>query len=645
MNKSPRLTTALVAVGGSLAAVPVAALELADIKVRSTLGQPLRASITYALAPNEQIDDTCVSIVSGPTSGGLPSVRDASVVVTNGVIAITGKAAMREPLASMRVAIRCPYTPHLTREYMLFVDPSETLPAPVAQAAASRPATQAQRPTMRTTTAATIGEPIAIAGRYRVQPGDTLSGIAQRIADRPVGLWPAANAIFAANPDAFLDGNINKLKAGAWLDIPDLGSGATLTVAPAAEPAPVETTPAPTVTTYTPEELSEPAPPAEQEPVSILDPAFSAGPATSAAEETTLPTEPVVDELQPGDIVTQPIATVTDNSVVIPDTELEGPATTSAAPNGSMAIIRTPEPAEDVGTSWLAWIVGGGIALISALLAFGWFRGRFGSTPIAPAVAEPEPRRRATDTQRVEAIGDVDYDLEDDSPTAENLALDADLVTGTGLEEGSAVDVTEEFAFASTTNIDLELPDERASQPDRPETDIIPPLNINPESILESEVLPEDADDYDMSVIVDATKVPDPADVTERDLEAVEVPDTDDSLIKDEYTLSQEADYKILEQDYEDELTATQRLNEEILRAAEDLASNLGEDGDEITREMSTATVYELDATAQMQGQNDDDADGDDTGISLTVNLEADDKTVEMTDDKTVEMPKRGKAG
>ena len=59
----------------------------------------------------------------------------------------------------------------------------------------------------------------------------------------------------------------------------------------------------------------------------------------------------------------------------------------------------------------------------------------------------------------------------------------------------------------------------------------------------------------------------------------------------------------ILEQDYEDELTATQRLNEEIRRAAEDLASSME---DEETKEMSMATVHELDVTVQMHGQNDD---------------------------------------
>ncbi|MDH5455521.1 MAG: hypothetical protein OEY37_05565, partial [Gammaproteobacteria bacterium] len=43
----------LVALGGGLAATPAAALELGELTVQSSLGQPLRASIAYALAPNE----------------------------------------------------------------------------------------------------------------------------------------------------------------------------------------------------------------------------------------------------------------------------------------------------------------------------------------------------------------------------------------------------------------------------------------------------------------------------------------------------------------------------------------------------------------------------------------------------------------
>jgi len=650
VNKSSRLRTAIVAVSGGLAAVPAGALELGDVKIHSTLGQPLRASITYALAPNEQLADTCVSIVSSPASNGLPAVSTGSIIVTDGVIAITGTAAHSEPLASMRIAIRCPYTPQLTREYMLFVDPAQTLSAPVAQERAPTVA-EPQQVVRAPATAAraepiATAEPITIAGRYRVQPGDSLSRIAERIENRPVGLWPAVNAIFAANPDAFIDGDINRLKAGTWLDIPDFGSGEALIIAPAmagqAAPAVATVEPdqvaEPAATAYAPAALGEPTAAAEQEPVSILEQRFETAQTTPARPVSG----EVAEELEPGDVVIAPLESVADETIVIPDTALEAPVASSDEPNVPTAIIRAPASAETNSTGWLAWLAGG-VALLAGLFAFGWLRSRFGSTPVGAIAAEPGARRRSTDTQRVEAIGAIDHDLGDNSPTGENLALDADLIMGTGFEDGSSVDMTEAFAFASTTELDIELPEEMSSTPEEHETDIIPPLNIDPESILESEVLPDQDDDYDMSMIVDATKMPDPAEVTERDLEAIEVPDSDETLEHGDYTLSQEVDYKILEQDYQDELTATQRLNEEIRKAAETLATSM-EDNEEDTREMSMATVFELDVTAQMPSQNDDLADDDDTGVNPTVNLEAEDKTVEMTDDRTVEMPKSGKA-
>jgi hypothetical protein len=262
------------------------------------------------------------------------------------------------------------------------------------------------------------------------------------------------------------------------------------------------------------------------------------------------------------------------------------------------------------------------------------------TSPLAPAVDEQLHRRRfsdteTTDTENVEAIG-VDYDLSDDSPTEENLVLDADLVMGTGLGAGSGDSVASDFGFAATSNLDVELPFEPvASVSDA--TDILPPMRTDEHSILDSEILPGE-DDYDMSVIVDATKMPQPEDVTERDLKAVEIVPDDDTLIAQNYTISKEVDYHVLEQDYEDEFTATQALNEEIARAAAELVERMDSDDsgdDDLTAALPLATVTELDVTAQMPAQNDDSSELDDpdaTGVNeaITARINTDDETVEM---------------
>jgi hypothetical protein len=190
----------------------------------------------------------------------------------------------------------------------------------------------------------------------------------------------------------------------------------------------------------------------------------------------------------------------------------------------------------------LAWFVGGGVAFFGLLALFGRrIRSRFGSAPVGAIAATAASFEQ----------DDPAYDIEDDSPTEENLALDADLVLGTGLSQGTDMDIAQDFGFTATTELDMELPLE--PEPTISETDILPTMRQELASILESEVLPED-DDYDMSVIMDATKMPAHDEATERDLKAVAVTPDDETLNTDNYMINNEVDYDILEQDYEDEM-------------------------------------------------------------------------------------------
>ena len=144
-------------------------------------------------------------------------------------------------MLATQVVINCPYTAKFSREYMLFVDPpsettsasfaATTTAAPVpltvhAPTAVSRPATVQRR-------ASVNRDPIANAARHQVMRGETLSEIVARIENRTLTMWPAVELIFAANPDAFMDNDPNKLKAGSWLTIPDLGGVDPIVVADA----------------------------------------------------------------------------------------------------------------------------------------------------------------------------------------------------------------------------------------------------------------------------------------------------------------------------------------------------------------------------------------------------------------------------
>ena len=616
---------AIVAMGSSLAAAPAAALELGDLTVQSRLGQPLRASIAFALAPNEQIADYCVTLRPGPSVSGLPGIGNASVSVANGVIMLAGNTPVREPMVAAHVVVNCPYSANLSREYMAFIDPISTAyAAPVvtqqvteaAAPVAVNPET-INRP-VASVAATPVVQDITTSTRYQVQNGDTLSAIASRIENRPVGLWPAVNAIFAANPDAFQGNDPNRLKSGSWLDIPDFG-GQAATVAPVQ--------PAATVT-----ETATATPIQAENSVDASSAALAAYD-TGATDSNVNAVPIVLDDLTDAAVVggnAQP-------TEVIIDTALPGPTTESSSPNVATAIITTPAATDAGGASksWWFWMAGSGIAVFIGLLLFGRrFRGDAEPVPMQAAVDE-QPRRRFSDlegddTDNVAAVA-VDFDLSDDSPTQENLALDADLVIGTGLTAGKSAESDQEFAFAQPTELDIELPFEPAARISE-ETDIIPPLRTDEHSILDSEVLPDEEDDYDMSVVVDATKMPMHDDITERDLRAVEIEPDDATMIAENYTISKEVDYHVLEQDYEEELTATQALNEEISRAAAELLGrNDDKADDELTAALPLATVTELDVTAQMPARNQDFDDADETvNEEVTVNIEADDETAEM---------------
>ncbi|MEE4163980.1 MAG: FimV/HubP family polar landmark protein, partial [Woeseiaceae bacterium] len=287
---------ALVIAGGINSAQ---ALELGDIEVQSRLGQPLRASIAYALAPNEQLADYCISLARSAEPGGVPGLSRAAISVSKGRITISGDAPVTEPLLSARLSISCPYTAQITREYTLFVDPSdvpaETRFAAAPQAAPTKtrpaPARAAVAPPARVTAA---NEPISTGSTYRVVTGDSLSAIAARLEGREVSVARAATAILAANPDAFIDGNPDRLKAGSLLAIPAAPALADATPRQtAAVPAPVQAA----AETPVPQPVAsgmDTAEPAAEEPTPVDDTAYLA-PAT--VPEQTRAAEPAVREV------------------------------------------------------------------------------------------------------------------------------------------------------------------------------------------------------------------------------------------------------------------------------------------------------------------------------------------------------------
>ncbi len=238
------------AIAALLASGSALALSLGPIEVGSALGEPLRAELALGIAPGERIVPECFRLSTDASAGaraGLPYEASLRILGSGPAqrLAITGRTPLREPLVDLVVAVECAGAPRLQRGYTLLLSPgglaAPARPAAAATAvtppqtaadstaaatrsgAAPRPArTPARPPTRRPDTPLAAGEP------YRVRPGDTLSTIAERVRDRDLSIWAQAEAIFSANPDAFINGDPNRLRAGSLLVIPPAaGSGAT----------------------------------------------------------------------------------------------------------------------------------------------------------------------------------------------------------------------------------------------------------------------------------------------------------------------------------------------------------------------------------------------------------------------------------
>ncbi len=659
---------ALVAAGSGLAVGSAAALELGELQVQSTLGQPLRASIAYALSPSEVIDDRCIAVRSA--GGGLPGPRNATASVSKGVITITGTSPVMEPVLSANIVVDCRHSAHVSRNYLMFIDPPQRV-APVerrsmAKAVVASAAAPVARPAPGPLPATA---PVTQDSRYRVQPGDSLSGIVGRLEASDVAGATAMAAILDANPGAFIGGNPDRLKAGSWLDIPSFADGTDVAVAGVATADTREGA----AESYQGAETLQPDAKIQIPAAESLPDARESGAdgATGTATDSAATAEAIAEETAADADYSAAYAGLVSGDIVVDESAAAdvAPARPNAEParvvkpSAGTRIVGTPDPA---GSTWnqLIWAV---VALISAFGAYLLFwpklRERFRSTPVGADDRTPPQAESAAPITMPESeitvheirppYDNVDFDLSDDSPTEENLELDVDLIDGTGFHESADVEVNRDFVFAATMDLDTQLSETASTEDTSSETDIIqPPERPEEYLVVDDEVLPEDDDDYDISMVVDATKMPDPAEVTERDLRAVPVDDTGQTLINDDYTIIDEIGQGILERDYEDELTARQMLDAKIEKAASELTETIGEDEltaiaslddepdtdagkivgfeDDTSTAMRLTNLSELDLATTLDAQNDDNGNDRDVAASG----EDEDKTVEMPQDR-----------
>jgi pilus assembly protein FimV len=242
--KVRKLAVAL-ALAGGLGSGMAQALGLGEIELQSWLNEPLDAEISLRQSAGVDPGDVFVNVapeaayqrVGLERNQFLSKLKFEVVTGSDGNLAInvSSREPVREPYLNFLLELTWP-SGRLMREYAVLVDPPvyaeesgvrEQVSAPLASVT-SAPARQtttrsaesvrrqaeAQRAPVRRYQADTFGP---------TGPSDTLWTIAQRMRpDGSVSMQQVMLAIQDLNPDAFIDGNINKLKRGQVLRAPTL---------------------------------------------------------------------------------------------------------------------------------------------------------------------------------------------------------------------------------------------------------------------------------------------------------------------------------------------------------------------------------------------------------------------------------------
>ncbi len=212
------------------------ALGLGEIKLNSALNEPLDAEIRLLNVGDLGATEILAGLASEEDFNRAGVERAFHLVdmrfkvdVSNSaapVIRITSRKPIREPYLDFLLDVQWS-SGRLLREYTVLLDlPVYATDKPVgkslaaAQSASRQPTRQPSND--RTTTAVSSASPnVNISGDYQVQSGDTLWQIANRARPGNATVQQAVIAIHRLNPEAFIDGNINLLRKGAVLRMPD----------------------------------------------------------------------------------------------------------------------------------------------------------------------------------------------------------------------------------------------------------------------------------------------------------------------------------------------------------------------------------------------------------------------------------------
>ena len=245
MGKSVIKTSAVVLAFLLLPSLAVAA-GLGKLTVLSGLGQPLKAEIELVSLQKGEADSLNVRLPSAEAfrqanieySGALLSVRFSIERRGEGryVVVLSSTQPMNEPFLDLLVELDWA-TGRLVREYTFLLDPPEykgpRQPAPqVAAPVLIKPVETPKQPELRGQAPSADRLPAPTVPKagvtYQVKRGDTLAKIATANKAEGVSLQQMLIALYRSNTDAFDGNNINRMRAGKILNIPDKDTAASV---------------------------------------------------------------------------------------------------------------------------------------------------------------------------------------------------------------------------------------------------------------------------------------------------------------------------------------------------------------------------------------------------------------------------------
>lgn len=256
------------AVALGVASTDASAFALGQLKVQSALGEPLRAEIDVTEMAAAEAESLKINVASAdafknagvPYNAALSDVKATLQRRAGGqyVVRLTGTRPLNDPFIDLLLEANGS-SGRMVRDYTVLLDPPATRQAapsapispsspqigvvPAERSGQSAARARRERAPVAPVTAPPAAAPVAPAAQapgaaapirptsgeqVTVQRGDTASKIAGAHKSADISLDQMLVALLLANPDAFIGGNINRIKAGAVLDLPSAADAAAI---------------------------------------------------------------------------------------------------------------------------------------------------------------------------------------------------------------------------------------------------------------------------------------------------------------------------------------------------------------------------------------------------------------------------------